>query len=195
VNPELTRRHNLLWGVRRSILYHTRRRMFYDRMGMWASACGVLLGSSVVVTTLQSLNEIALRVMALLTAIFSLINLVVGSSGKARQHHDLVRKFTKLESDIICKPTPSEQDISELECRRLEIEAEEPPKLAVLDVICHNELLVAEGRDLDDYCDVGPIQRILSDVGDWRASALRTRRQKAEEAAHKSAAKAKPAAI
>lgn len=122
----------------------------------------------------------------------SMVNLVVGSTAKAREHHDLVRRFSKLESDIICKPTPSEEEMAQLECKRIEIEADEPPKLAVLDAMCHNELLVAENASFESYSDIGFFQRLFSDLGDISPSSLRTRSQKREDQAAQ-APKAKPA--
>lgn len=167
--------------------------MFFDRLGMWAAACGVLLGSTAVVSALESIDKQLLFWFGLVTTVVSLTNLVVGSSAKARQYHDLVRKFSQLESDIACSADDSEKELTALECKRLEIEAEEPPKLLVLDAICHNELLVAEGRSFDSYCDIGPIQWALSDIGDWRPGSLRTRRQKQQEKADQKAATSKAA--
>ncbi len=52
--------------------------------------------------------------------------------------------------------------------KRLEIEAEEEPPLRVLDVLCHNEQVLAEGRG--QLYEIGPNQKLLSQWTDWRAN-------------------------
>ena len=48
---------------------------------------------------------------------------------------------------------------------RLTIEADEPPVLRALDVLCHNEMCRADGR-LDDIYDLPWWQRIAANVFD-----------------------------
>jgi hypothetical protein len=48
--------------------------------------------------------------------------------------------------------------------RRLEIEADEPPILKVLDSVCHNELLRAMGYDKSEFYRIGVVQRMLRHI-------------------------------
>lgn len=70
-------------------------------------------------------------------------------------------------------PEPSKEIIDGVTLKRLEIEAEEPPILRVVDILCHNELLRAQGYDptieATLYYDVSPLQRFFAPLFDIRA--------------------------
>lgn len=82
--------HNLLFGVRKSVRYHTRRRLFYDRFSKISDALTVIFGSATIASQLSAHQKIS-TAMAALTAIAGGINLVFGTSKMARDHHDLSR--------------------------------------------------------------------------------------------------------
>lgn len=128
--------HNLLFGVRRSIRYHQRRRAFFDRLDQLSNMLSVILGSTAIYGVLgDDAKDVALIASALVTVMAS-INLVVGCSRRAREHADFARQFIELEKRMIGKA--SEERLHEVTEARLSIEAGEPPVLHVLNVICHN---------------------------------------------------------
>ena len=139
--------HNLLFGVRRSVRYHARRRRFFDRLGKFITFFTVVTGVGTV-TTLLAESKIATLVCGLLVAVFSTIDLVVGCAESARRHSDLAWDFTQLESQMVkAGDDLTDAEIADFICRRLEIESEEPTILRVLDLLCHNELCRALGYE------------------------------------------------
>jgi len=136
--------YELQFGVRRSIRYHQRRRSFFETLDQSANLIAVVFGSATILGVLQeNAKHWAIAAGILVTAV-SAINLVVGSSRKAWAHADFGRRFTELECKLLADP--SEDLLHEITERRLTIEAEEPPILRVLDMLCHNEELRSEGR-------------------------------------------------
>jgi hypothetical protein len=164
-------RHNLLFGVQRSVRYHNRRRLFFDRLNKISTFLSALFGTATVASALSSFNGAWTIVFAVLVAIFSVIDLVVGTAQAARMHYDLARKFIDLEKDIVSKKKPAEEEMIKFQSRRLEIEADEPPPLKMLDMICHNELLRAKGYCSSEFVKIKWYQRLFAqfiDVGEHR---------------------------
>jgi len=50
-------KHNLLFGVRRSIRYHARRRSFFDRYDLFTNAVAVIFGSATIYAVFSSINK------------------------------------------------------------------------------------------------------------------------------------------
>ena len=68
--------------------------------------------------------------------------------------------------------------LAEWQAARLEIEANEPPVLRVLDALCHDEMIRVYGHgDNDDQqrSNVSWLQRALANVVDLRPDRLRKR--------------------
>ena len=82
--------------------------------------------------------------MAGITAVLSIINLVFDTKGNARLHHDLARDFISIEKDLI-NPHLTPEQFAKAEARRLDVEAEEPPILKVLDLTCHKRASKSNG--------------------------------------------------
>lgn len=143
-----TNLHPLLFGIRRSARYHNRRRRFFDNMHRLKTALSLLAGSAAMVAIMATTknDNIALAASAIVTFV-STIDLVVGSTTRARLHADLARRFIDLERAITLAKDQNEADIQEWTAQRLLIEADEPPILRVLDILCQNELLLAMGYE------------------------------------------------
>lgn len=163
-------RYYLLFSVRRSVRYHARREQFFDRSKSLTSALSVILGSAAVVALIkENLENVAIFAAALVTVLSS-IDLVVGYSRKAVLHGRLAGKFIDLEKQVvsISRSEFSESQLADLTQQRLSIEAEEPQKKTVLDSICHNELLRAEGiSDEKEYVRIAWWQRLFAQFFDW----------------------------
>lgn len=162
----------LLFDIRRSIRYHNRRRAFFDRLDQITNMLSVVFGSAAVFGVLeQGYKPLALVAAGLVTGV-SAVNLVLGSALRARAHADFAREFIALEKRLTCEPTCDEKLIIEVRAERLSIEAEEPPVLHVLNVICHNEQMRAMGYKKDQLAPVRWWQRLFSQVVDLREDLL-----------------------
>ncbi|WKN21516.1 hypothetical protein [Azotobacter vinelandii] len=162
--------HNMLFGVRRSIRYHQRRRAFFERLDQFSNMLSVIFGSTAIYGVLgPDAKKFALIASAMVTATAS-INLVIGCSKKAREHSDLARRFIELEKRMIGKA--SVERLNEVTEARLNIEAEEPPILRVLDALCHNDQMRAMGYKREQLAKIGPLQTLFAQIFDWRPGAI-----------------------
>lgn len=159
--------HDLLFDIGRSVRYHNRRRAFFDRIDRLANMLSVIFGSTAVYGVLaQDHQALALTAAALVT-VLSAINLVVGSSQKARAHADFARRFIELEKRMIGVPADS-VELSEIWRDRLSIEADEPPVLNILNVICHNEQMRSMGYPGKKMASLRWWQRAFAQIIDLR---------------------------
>lgn len=161
-------REDLLFGVRRSIRYHSRRRQFFDRYRLFTNAISVIFGSAAIAAVLSPLGKEYTVGAAAMVTVFSLVDLVVGSARMARVHEDLYRRFIDLEKGIISIPEEkfTEADGTHLTASRLSIEGDEPPVKRVLDSLCHNELLRAMGYGREEFVKVRWYQRLFAQLLD-----------------------------
>ncbi len=165
--------HDLQFDIRRSIRYHNRRRTHFDRLDKLANMFSVVFGSTAVFGVMErDYQALALTAAAIVT-IVSAINLVVGSSLRARDHSDLARRFVDLEKELV-KEGPSLDRLKRLKVARMDIEADEPPILRVLDCLCHNEEMRAQGYPPEQLARIGWFQALLAplvDIGEHRIHA------------------------
>lgn len=137
----------LLFGVRRSVRYHNRRRRFFEGRNRFTNALSVILGSTVVATTLANLTENCLLIIiSSFVAVAAIVDLIGATIVMARLHADLARKFIELEQQLVLMKEPTEDELREARAVRLRIEADEPPVYRVLDILCHNEMVLAGGH-------------------------------------------------
>jgi hypothetical protein len=137
----ITTIETLLFNVRLSIRYHNRRRSFFDTVNLAASFIAVVFGSAAIAALWSKWPDGAVYAAALVSLV-SGANLVLRSSERARQHHELARRFIELEQKVL---PASEGEFFELYKQKLQIESDEPPGLGVLMIVCHNEQISAEG--------------------------------------------------
>ena len=81
---------------------------------------------------------------------------------KERLHTNLSQRFIGLEQDITLTKDPTEEDLHVWGAWRLYIEADEPPVLRVLDILCHNELVLAMGYPRSELYVVPWWKRLLA---------------------------------
>jgi hypothetical protein len=151
----------LLFGVRRSIRYHNRRRRFFDGFDKFVKVLSVVGGSAAFAAATAHHSRI-IMVFTGLVAAFSAVNLVVGPAQAARLHEELARKFAKLERDMKVAKVPNSDQLNGFQAERLLIESEEPPIMRVLDIVCHNELCEAMGYDTCHLYKVGIAQSLFA---------------------------------
>lgn len=135
----------LLFDVRRSIRYHDRRRAFYEQLHHLTSLLTILMAGSVLFD-LAKKGETAdwLTGISVAAALLAAIDMVIGYSKHASLHSSLRERFANLEIEIISGPADGPRWMN-YQKERLLIEKDEPAIYQVLDGLCRNELLVAEG--------------------------------------------------
>jgi hypothetical protein len=156
-----TRWQNLLFGVQRSIRYHSRRQGFYDFWSTLTNAVSIIGGAGTVAAFLDNAllgEEWRLYLPAIITVVATL-NLVWGTVRAARLHSDLARRFSDLEREMVTAQ-PTADALRSFQSKRVLIEADEPPIKFALDVLCHNELVRAMG--INQYREVTLPQRLLA---------------------------------
>lgn len=157
--------HDILFGVRRSIRYHQRRRAFFDRLDQLSNMLSVIFGSAAIYGILERDYQALALIASALVTILASINLVVGSAQRARAHSDFSRRYVELEKRMLGQP--DEQVLHQVSAERLSIEADEPPVLHVLNAMCHNELMRAMGYKKEQLATIGPLQRLFAQLFDF----------------------------
>src|SRR5713226_3505669 len=143
--------YGVLFSIRRSIRYHMRRVRFFDHLNLWATALSLLFGSATILALMGGKDSRWAVLAAALVTIFSVLNLLMGSTRRAREHNDLARRFITLEKGMVLIEQPTEDDLKKYSALRLDIEADEPPILRILDILCHNEQALAEGHPAEVF--------------------------------------------
>lgn len=161
--------HDLLFGVRRSVRYHVRRRAWFDGWHTLTAALALVFSSATVMALFKNAESAALAAGALVTLLTAL-DLVIGFAAKARLHHDLARGFIELERDMVLAGATA--SVADFTARRLQLESGEPPVLRVLDVMCHNELVRAMGCPASEQKPIGFWQRLFAPAFDLQAHTL-----------------------
>lgn len=137
--------YGLLFDVRRSIRYHDRRRAFYEMCHHVTSLLTILMAGSVLFDLAKS-GQTAwwLQVISILAALFATLDMVIGYSKRVSLHSSLRERFANLEIEMI-NGTMEDLVWCQYQRERLLIEKDEPAIYKVLDLLCRNELLEAEG--------------------------------------------------
>ncbi|MCS6316762.1 MAG: hypothetical protein H8K05_03070 [Nitrospira sp.] len=156
-------RHALLFGIRRSARYHLRRRGFFELWHATTNFIGIASGSAAVVAVVKDFPTVAAS-LAVLVALASAFDLVIGTAEMARKHSDLAKRFILLEKEIELAGDLTEVNLQVHTAKRLEIESDEPPILRTLDRICHNELCRAMGEPPESYKQIPWLEKRLAQV-------------------------------
>ena len=166
---------NLLFAVRRSVRYHRHRESFLDRVHRFGALLTAFAGLATVATLLAELPArwTWVRLLAAsVTALAGATELVFGPARAARRHDSLAVSFLALEKDLLrAGRSVTAEILIELQSRRLDLEAAEPPVYRVLDAACHDELVTALGIDASQRSNVTRWQRLwrhFLDVGAHR---------------------------
>lgn len=168
--------HALLFGVRRSVRYHNRRRRFYAAFHKSQVFLSLVLASATMMAFAGAIGGEwplwAKTLPAALVSVWAAVDLVFGSVDKTWLHADLERQFIELERQLeAARNNPTAELIAEVTDRRLDIERQEPPVLRVLDTLCYNELVHAMGYEAEQEKQVSFLQRLFAnffDFGDHR---------------------------
>ncbi len=166
-NPEV-KFYELLFAVRKSVRYHDYRRQFYVRIEKITLFFAFLLGTSTIAVFMADLSKDLSLWVKIIPSVFvtvlSGVVLIFQVSEKASKHGDLRRRFIELESKLEKEKHDPDLDkvVTEATQTRLSIESEEPKVLRVLDSICHNQILYAEGRPHEYEVPLNFMQRLFA---------------------------------
>lgn len=158
------RRHDVLYRVQLSILYHQKRERFFEVCDKIGKAVAVIGGSA----ALSKIGAEAIPWIAAAITVTSTLSLVFGFSERSKRHAELARNFRQLEAEIVAKGERdfTEMDTADWSSKERLIETTEPPALGVLVTICQNELAIAQNqRDKIVPIDFG--KRLLAHLYDF----------------------------
>ncbi len=164
--------YHILFGVRRSVRYHQRRRSYFEFLHNCITLWHIMAGSSAMVFFFGQLGHWG-GGLAATSALLAAGSLALGIPRRMTWHATLSQKFSQLEHEM----APYEDaDIDQaivprFQQRRLEIEAEEPPKLRTIDLLCHNELVKSTYTHGDVY-PIGWWKRLLGHIFDLEVDAI-----------------------
>jgi hypothetical protein len=164
--------YGLLFDVRRSIRYHDRRVAFYERFHQITSLLTILMAGSVLFDLARPGETPGwLMTVAVVAALLAAFDMVVGYSRRATLHSQLRERFARLEIEIVIGP--KDGDVwSKYVHERLLIEKDEPTPYHVVDALCRNEVLVAQGftkkKDSDQFVQTKWYQRWTAHLFHWQ---------------------------
>lgn len=139
------RRHEVLYQVRLSALYHRKRERFLSFWDRAITAIAIIGGSAAFGGV--GGPDLA-RYAAAGIAITSTFGLVFALAERARLHSEMARQFINLEARIRRQGerTFTEEQVADWRAEVTELEASEPPALGALVLACQNELAQAAGE-------------------------------------------------
>lgn len=141
-NKTDTRKRELRFIVRKSVLYHDYRRKFYRTAQSLVHFIGLVAGSAAIANIGGPKWD---HWVPAVFVVSSAIALVFRFSDKASDHSDLYKRFIRLERKFVKTSDWTPETLSAFESEKLEIEADEPSIYSALNRTCHNEVLRSEG--------------------------------------------------
>lgn len=173
IDTELEQEHyEMMFHLRRSVLYHNYRRNFYDMLQLLTTFFSILMSSATVATILSN-HKTSSMVISLVVASINAVNLVLRSSEKGRLHTDLAKRFIEIEKSLVSCETITNEVLRKCNVDILAIEADEPPVKVLLNARCHNEILRADKAD-DSYCiRLSFLQNNLAQIMDIGTNSLK----------------------
>lgn len=140
------RRHDTIYHVQVSVLYHLKRERFFDILDKTCSVVTAAAATAAVGVILKKSDTLDVTAAAV-TAALSLVPLVLNPADRARKHGQAAAEFRRLQAE--CERTGERW--SEVQCdqfagRVVELEATEPAPLCALVIDCQNQLNVASGK-------------------------------------------------
>ena len=155
---------DVLVAARRSVRYHLRRVRFFDAWNRRIAVATLFSGTAVAATLIASAPVWIGIAFGGTVAALQAIDLLAGTAAKARLHSDLARSFIGLERELTLADTNA--PVAPFIARRLDIEADEPPVLRWLDLLCHNEMSRSEFGAKASLYEVSFIQRLFANWAD-----------------------------
>lgn len=163
----------LLFRVRRSIRYHDRRRAFFEVLHRITSVLTILIAGSILfeIGSDQTMTAFWLTGLSVIAAVLAAVDMVIGYASHAALHRDLKVRFCDLETEILIGGESS-AEWDKYQASVLRIERDEPPIYRALDLLCRDEVLVAEGfmkdgQDVSQFSKLPFFTRLTSHLYSW----------------------------
>lgn len=156
-------RENLHFNVLRNALYHTGRRMTFDRWNRWCNFAVILLGAAAMSDLMRTL-ELAQHQIWIggAVAFVGAAQLVFDFAGRARDHQSLQRDYYALLSEIEECTEPTIEQLAGWRGKMVRIAGDEPPTLRALDAKAYNDAIGAtEYYPLTERLYIPWYQRLL----------------------------------
>jgi hypothetical protein len=172
------RRCSTTYRIRLSVLYHLKRERFFDRFDKSMSVLTAVAATAAVGVLLQPTSTTGPRwdlYTAALTAIASVLQLVIGPSLLARRHGQAASDFRRLLA--ACEAAGerwSEAVCDKFASQVIELEASEPAPLSALMADCQNQLSIASG-DTGSQLRLTWYERLFMHFLDFDAAAIAAR--------------------
>jgi hypothetical protein len=140
----------LEFSVKTSLRYHQKRRRFFHA---WRNSVviGSFIGAMLTAYSISAQSSYGAIFLSVCVALLNALDLAFGFAKKEDLHATLYRKFSDLLKETIDCDTI--EGLNSLQKSKIDIEKDEPPALKVLNIICHNEEALAQGK-LDDLYTV-----------------------------------------
>lgn len=130
----------------RNALYHTARRMSFDRYNRWASFFVILLGTASIGDAFAFYSiDIQRGWFGAAVAAVGAAQLVFDFGGRARDHQTLQREYYNLLSEIESCTDMSDEQIAAWYGKIAKIMGDEPPTFRAVDAKAYNDALDATG--------------------------------------------------
>ena len=125
------------FGIHKCRRYHAKLRDFYQALHSYTTAANAFAASGAFIAIVGSLSVVA-GILAAVVALASLFDSIFAYESKARLHHELCARFTRLAADLEKLPeTPV--NLADVRAKRLLIEADEPGEKRLVDLMASNE--------------------------------------------------------
>jgi hypothetical protein len=155
-----TRRHDVLHRAYVTYRYHRRRERFFDLVDKVSNAVTVLLAASLLGKALEDQQPLVASVISAL----GLMNLVFGYGDRKQTHKELAVNAMQIVGRIEQVPIQQldEQHAGAWEVELAQLNAQEPPQLKTLVVLCEREQAATIGHP--DHVPLPPWhKRLLAD--------------------------------
>ncbi|OLP56797.1 hypothetical protein BJF92_12045 [Rhizobium rhizosphaerae] len=181
----LDARNSIAFNALRNALYHTSRRLTFERWSRWCNLAVLLLGAGAFADLSRRLEIDSFALISgFLTALIGGLQLVFDFAGKGRDHQALQRDYYHLLADNEAVPVANAADCAGWQSRLTRIAADEPPMLRALDAKAYNDALAGTRLYPEDQRVVIPWwHRILGQVWAYEGYDYRTRRELMEQGA------------
>lgn len=167
--------HDLFFHVRRSIFYHERRVGFFEFWHRLNSFLAVMLAGSFLFQ--YASNSPANWYTTLLGGVAATLagfDVIVGYAKCADIHRELKRRFIDLECQMIVGDGESNTWLGYHD-KRLKIQIDEPVVYRALDLLCHNQTVMALNCDKSDLKNIPRFKALTANIIKWNdiASSLK----------------------
>lgn len=151
---------NIRFNVLRNALYHTARRMRFERLNRWFNFAVILLGAAAMGDILGTLG-IPQIVAGASVAVIGAAQLAFDFGRAARDHQQLQRDYYNLLADIEAVPNPDEAQCALWYSQMIRIAGEEPPIMRAIDAKAYNDAIGAMEMPADQRLHVPVLHRLM----------------------------------